>query len=185
MEILAPAEGDQGERSVIAELADPGAGISDILDSQNRVDHRVTLARMGFMMAGGCCPEKMIALQSAETFLLTSAEKAVPNLGLGARGDSFSPEPIQRIEGFIVEAYGEKLTSPEGVQGREQAIVFTIKAWYAPDIKLAMFINISDSRYGESKIRLINIKMGEPKASLFKVPPGYRTVEEKDTFTIR
>src|SRR6202044_1292813 len=57
----------------IAEISDPVTGVSEILDLQNYVAHRVALEGLTFIMAGGCCPEKAIARQSTERFLLNSA----------------------------------------------------------------------------------------------------------------
>jgi len=185
VEIFRHVPREQNERPEIIDFTDPKECIGDVLDVRNHIDHRISLREVPFMMAGGCCPEKMIALQSAELSLLTVAGKTMPNLGYGSRGDGINVDPIAEIDGFDVEGYGQRLTLPKGTNGNQKDITVTIKTWYAPSIKAVMLIEVIDSRSGITKIGLSNVKKGEPEPSFFVLPSGYRLVEEKESFNLR
>lgn len=173
--------------SLIAEITDPVAGISQILDLPNHVAHRVRLEWLTFMMAGGCCPEKVGAWQSNERFLLNSAGKSMP-AGLdtpGVRGDGGNLGGPGTIDGLSAEGYSQIITVPPGgAQLNFQPIIFRIESWYSESLKATVLYKISDSRGGETTIRLTNIKAGEPDPFLFLVPANYRTIYENGVFTI-
>lgn len=183
IEKLIPADKGLSEKTASVEITDPTTRMSNILDPRSHVDHRITREGMTIIITG-CCPEKMVALASTEAFVLTAAGKSLPVPGPGWRGDGLGAEPINRIEGFTVEGYGNKLTLPEGAQGNKQAIIVALRVWYAPEVKLPLLMKLSDSRRGDTTMRFINIQKREPEPSLFVVPPNYQTVTEKNTFTM-
>jgi len=89
------------------------------------------------------------------------------------------------IDGISAEGYRQVDRLPRGAQGNEQTRFVALSNWYSPDLELTILIKIADSRNGErSTLRLTNIKPGEPDPSLFQVPAGYRTIEEKSAFAI-
>ena len=105
--------------------------------------------------------------------------------GPGVRGDSGDVGGPGIVDGLPAEGYSEILTVPPGgVQLNFEPIIFRIESWYSATLKVTLLYKISDSRNGENIIRVINIKSGEPDPSLFQVPAGYRTIEEKSAFTI-
>jgi hypothetical protein len=135
----------------------------------------------------GCCPEKAIAMQSTERFLLNSAGKSMPAAldAPGVRGDGEDVGGPGMIDGLAAEGYSQILTVPPGgVQLNFEPIIFRIQSWYSATLKVTLLYKISDSRAGENIIRVTNIRAGEPDRSLFQVPAGYRTIEEKSAFTI-
>jgi hypothetical protein len=172
--------------SAIAEITDPVAEISEILDLQNHVAHRVRLEGLTTIGAG-CCPEKTISWQSTERFLLNSAGKSMPAAlnTPGVRGDGGDVGGPGMIDGLPAEAYSQILTVPPGgLQLNFQPIIFRIESWYSENLKVTLLYKISDSRDGGTTIRVTNIKPGEPDAALFQVPADYSTIEEKGAFTI-
>jgi hypothetical protein len=178
-----PSFGENGQ-GVIAEITDPVAGVSDILDFENHIAHRVALEGLTFIVVG-CCPEKTISWRSTEYVLLNSAGKSMPEFGPGARGDGGKVGGPGMIDGLPAEGYSQIITAPVGgLQLNFQPIVFGIESWYSETLKVTLLYKLSDSRDGETTIRLTNIRPGEPDPSLFEVPAGYRTIEERSTFTI-
>jgi hypothetical protein len=171
--------GDQQSNPKLIALTDPKRGMTEMLDPSSRIDCHIKVQEVPFIMAGGCCPEKMIALQSSELSLLQATGLEIPRLGLGWRGDSVEVDPITDIDGFGVEGYGQRFTLRNAANGNRQDITITVKSWYAPKIKAVLGLEVSDSRSGTTKVRLSHLQLKEPEDSLFTVPTEYRVVGQK------
>jgi len=52
------------------------------------------------------------------------------------------------------------------------------ESWYSQELHEVVLRKRSDPRSGESVYRLTDIRRGEPDASLFQVPGGYKTSTE-------
>jgi hypothetical protein len=168
----------------IVEITDPVSGTSDILDLRTQIAHHVRLEGLSTMVIG-CCPEKASSRLSTEYFLLNSTGESMPTLAAGARGNGGKFGGLGMIDGLPAEAYSQTVTVPPGgVQLAFEPIVFPVESWYSPTLKVTLLYKFSDSRDGETKIRVTNIKQGEPAPSLFQVPAGYRTINEAGDFTI-
>jgi hypothetical protein len=78
-----------------------------------------------------------------------------------------------------VKAQGKLVTRtiPAGAIGNEQPIKITVETWTSPDLQTVVLQKRNDPRFGETVFQLTDIKQGEPDASLFQVPAGYKTVE--------
>ena len=48
------------------------------------------------------------------------------------------------------------------------------ETWYSEDLHIDLLTRLTDSRVGVQTIGISNLKRGEPTASMFQVPPGYR-----------
>lgn len=184
VEVFAPTPGQNDAAPALISITDPGKKVGHLLDVRNHIDYRVPLQIIPFV-GTGCCPEKMMALESSELFILAAAGVKMPLLRAGWRGDGLSVDPTAQINGFDVEGYGDKLTLPEGKNGSDKEIVVTIKAWYAPVMKAVMLIEVSDSRSGTTRIALADVKRTEPETALFQVHPGYRTIDEQAGFSLK
>ena len=57
--------------------------------------------------------------------------------------------------------------------GNERPIVVTSDEWMSPDLKVLVLSESSDPRTGTSTYKLVNVKRGDPPASLFQVPSDY------------
>lgn len=175
---FATISGDEQRKPDFIEITDLKLGITEMLDPSTHLNHRIAVKELPFVMSG-CCPDKMVAFQSAELSLIRTAGLQPPPLGPGWRGDSIDVEPISGIEAFDVEGYGERLTFPGGNNGNRENITIAVKSWYAPTIKAVLAMEMSDSRSGVTRIRLSHIQLREPQASLFTIPSEYRVVEHK------
>jgi hypothetical protein len=85
--------------------------------------------------------------------------------------------PAKDMEGVKVHGERTTWTTEAGKIGNEKAIVQTREVWTSPELMLTVYSKDFDPRQGETVYRLSNIKLGEPQASLFKVPPGYEIKE--------
>jgi hypothetical protein len=82
----------------------------------------------------------------------------------------------QVIEGVSCEGKRETRTIPAGAIGNERPIEITSETWTSPELHALVLRKRNDPRFGETTYRLTNIKRGEPDASLFQVPEGFKTV---------
>jgi len=78
-----------------------------------------------------------------------------------------------------VKAQGKLVTRtiPAGAIGNEQPIQITVETWTSPDLQTVVLQKRNDPRFGQTVFQLTDIKQGEPDASLFQVPAGYKTIQ--------
>jgi len=79
-----------------------------------------------------------------------------------------------------IEAIGtrETTTINVGAMGNDRAINIVKEFWYSPQLELNLIEKRNDPRYGAQTFTVSQISLGEPAASLFDIPSGYR-VEDK------
>lgn len=90
---------------------------------------------------------------------------------------------MQDIEGVACQGRRETVTIPAGQFGNERPIVTTTEIWTSEDLHVTVLKKHTDPRFGETVYRLTNIKIGEPDASLFQVPSGYKTIKGEGVFS--
>jgi hypothetical protein len=81
------------------------------------------------------------------------------------------------IEGLRVEGIRRAATIAAGAIGNERPIVVTSEEWMSPDLKVLVLSESNDPRSGTSTYKLVNVKRGDPPASLFQVPSDYTVVQ--------
>lgn len=77
------------------------------------------------------------------------------------------------MDGLLVEGTRTVRTVPAGQIGNEKPIVITVERWYSPTLKTTILQKRTDPRFGTSTFRLTHIRLSEPPASLFTVPPDF------------
>lgn len=77
------------------------------------------------------------------------------------------------IEGVSATGTRAIITIPAGEAGNEQPIEIVTETWFSDQIKSAVLTIHKDPRHGETTTKLVNIRLGEPAANLFEVPPGF------------
>jgi hypothetical protein len=82
----------------------------------------------------------------------------------------------QVIEGVSCEGKRETRVIAAGAMGNERPIEITSETWTSPELHALVLRKRNDPRFGETTYRLTNIKRGEPDASLFHVPEGFKSV---------
>jgi hypothetical protein len=80
------------------------------------------------------------------------------------------------IEGLRVEGVRRTTTIPAGTIGNERPIVVTSDQWTSPELKVLVLSESNDPRTGTSSYKLVNVKRGDPPASMFQVPADYTVV---------
>jgi hypothetical protein len=94
---------------------------------------------------------------------------------LGAPNEQTTEEKLapRTIEGLRVEGLRRTMTIPVGAIGNERPIVVTSEEWKSPELNAVVLSESNDPRTGTSTYKLVNVKRGEPPASLFQVPADY------------
>ncbi len=162
-------------------ISDPVAGVSYSLNTRTQTATRMafepSVAHAG--LPGGAL---WVQREAAEDVF----EVALPPAQAGARviektvirhsGDQQGKaEKLgqQVMEGILVEGTRETAIIPAGQIGNERPIETVAERWYSPRLQTVVMSRRSDPRMGETVYRLTNISLGEPAASLFRVPAGY------------
>lgn len=158
------------EAPVVPEICDPVAGFIYYLDQVNRVAHRVQLP-----------PDSMI-LPAPPAWRYTSSTTT-------DKSAVRKTEPLGKttIEGIDVQGSRTTTTYPAGALGNDRPIVATMEIWRSEELGLIVLSKSSDPRVGETTNAIINISREEPDPALFRVPPGYKMVDQTKvpfTFTI-
>jgi EF hand len=80
----------------------------------------------------------------------------------------------KNIEG--VNAEGTRITHeiPVGKIGNDKPIYVVTEKWFSPELQIIILSKHSDPFIGEVVFKLVNIKLGEPAADLFKIPSDYK-----------
>jgi hypothetical protein len=69
---------------------------------------------------------------------------------------------------------------PSQLIGNDQPITMKIETWYSPQLGVNLLTKREDPRSGSQTFELSDVSMGEPGASYFKVPGGYRVIDLRD-----
>ena len=97
---------------------------------------------------------------------------------IGGPNDQTVEEKLspKTIEGLRVEGIRRTMTIQPGAIGNERAIVVTSDQWTSPELKALVLSESNDPRTGTSTYKLVNVKRGDPPASLFQVPSDFTIV---------
>jgi len=84
------------------------------------------------------------------------------------------------IEGLTVNGELNTWTIPAKKIGNEKPLKVSIENWYSPELQILVIRHRDDPRFGgQYNFTLKNIQRAEPKASLFKIPAGYKIIRER------
>jgi hypothetical protein len=179
------AVGDQPQVSIINDLV---AGFTYVLDPRAALANRSTLRSLSDQdleepssVSAAASPTR----KRAPAYLILPLRDGVAGEVLqGGRAPSPSSETKKEslgqsdIEGMMAEGTRLTKTIPAGALGNRQPIEIVAERWYSPELQTVLLIKRSDPRFGESVYRLTNIKRGDPAATLFAVPNGYKIRDE-------
>jgi hypothetical protein len=106
---------------------------------------------------------------------------AGPNIAFSKALGRATPESLgsQTMEGVNVQGERRTHTIEAGEIGNDRAIQTIDEHWYSPDLQLDVMTRHNDPRTGEQITRLVDIRRGDPDASLFQVPASYTINEGK------
>lgn len=172
-------------------IIDPVAGYRYLLDSQNKVAHRMPLEPGGAGMvkpAGVPGPGD----KGPHVMMYQRIGTGGPDLVMkdnvffrqaGQASDAPPPTTENLGDQVIggIHSTGTRMTTtiPAGKMGNEQPILVTSERWYSPELKTTVMTKHTDPWAGELKTEFRNVNSSEPDASLFTVPGDYKVVNEK------
>ena len=123
-------------------------------------------------------PTHIITTRRLEGPGKVALEGSIERVPLNEKSMKHEDLGTQTIEGVLAEGKRETITIPAGQIGNERPINIVSESWYSPDLHTVVLRKRSDPRSGESVYRLTDIRRGEPDASLFQVPSGFKTRTE-------
>lgn len=175
-------------------IVDPVAGVRYLLDSDNKIAQKMSLApeggpitaeegalrapgkqvmiyqRTGGPGPGGSGPDVFFNAITVKKTGSDSGETAPNSENLGD----------QTIDGIHVTGTRVTSTIPAGKMGNERPITVTSERWYSPELKATMVTKHDDPWAGELKTELKNVNAAEPDASLFTIPADYKVIDDKE-----
>ncbi len=162
-------------------ITDPVAGVSYVLDANNKTAHKVPLApgvaQGAPMIASGVGQAGGVVLgPGPETEMRIETRVRVG-------GKTAGPPPVQEslggreIEGVQADGTRTTMTIPAGQMGNERPLVTTTERWYSAQLQATVLSTTKDPLMGESTYRLVNVSLAEPAASLFEIPADYTLTE--------
>jgi hypothetical protein len=79
-----------------------------------------------------------------------------------------------------VEVEGKRLTRviAEGTVGNDRAFTTTEELWHSKELDVNVQVKRTDPRWGTRTATMTEINLGEPDASFFQIPEGYRVGKE-------
>ena len=176
----------QASAPKLVTIVDPVAGVRYMLDTTNKVAHKMTLKPGG---PDGPPPDGPGGPGKERFMIVQHSGGSGPDLFFNDslitkdRPDSSPPTKEnlgdQTING--IHATGTRMTTtiPAGKMGNEKPIVVTSERWYSPELQATVMTKHNDPWSGELKTEFTNVNTGEPDASLFTVPSDYKVVDDK------
>jgi hypothetical protein len=152
----------------VVEIVDPVAKFKYVLDVSNKVAHRQQL--------------EVEAQKRSQPALPAVREKLV--VETPRPSDNYEQLGKQTIEGLVAEGGRSTGTIPIGSQDNDRPITVVSETWRSRELGEVVLYKYNDPRVGEHTLKLVNIDLNEPAASLFQVPGDYTVVDEAGAFTI-
>jgi hypothetical protein len=173
-------EEDRPSGSPGISISDPVSGNSWNLDVDARTARQssaLPLIYGGNINRGGELERLNVVLNGQ---LSSFVARGGNGLWLSGPGNEQSVEEklaARTIEGLRVEGVRRTMTIPVGAIGNERPIVVTSEEWTSPELKVLVLSESSDPRTGTSTYKLVNVKRGDPPASMFQVPSDFTIVQ--------
>lgn len=160
-------------KSKIAFKSTSSAAVGAIKGSSAKqlgIMENVIIERTVSAAAGSDAVAHKIEAEAVHTQILRSSARSQQNLkkeDLGTRN----------VEGLAAKGTRLTMTIPAGELGNERPIEVVTETWYSDELKASVLVKHTDPRMGETNTRLSNVHIGEPSASLFEPPAGYKVEE--------
>lgn len=155
---------------VVVEISDPVAGFSIILDSVNRVAHRVPLKSVPAPPMPATMPQR-----TPSTHPLANGVVA-ENISLG----------IRSINGAEATGMKTTLTYPPGSQmGNDQPVSHISETWFSLRLGMILLGKNSSPGMGDTTTAWKDLLLTEPNPELFRVPAEYIIVDEPGPFSVK
>ena len=110
-------------------------------------------------------------------FTFATSTSSISTSGRASKDAKLEDLGTRNIEGVEAKGTRSTLTIPAGEEGNERDLNMVVEKWYSDQLKTFVMTRHSDPRMGETTLRLTNVRLGEPPATLFSVPADF-TVKE-------
>jgi hypothetical protein len=84
----------------------------------------------------------------------------------------------ETIAGLVLRGTRKQRTIPATLSGTGKDVTITDDYWYSEDLKVYLVLKHNDPRTGEQVVGILDVDRKEPDASMFKIPPDYKVVDE-------
>lgn len=168
---------EQSITPALVEFHDPQRGVFYVLDTTQHIAYKVAYTRPEPPKPG---PLEPLNPLGAAGFLgqgpppAERVEVAEQSEALGTRS----------FEGIEAEGQRVTVTYPPNSMGNAELLVITQESWYAASIQATMLAIHRHPQTGEIRTELLNIRVGEPDAELFRVPEGYTISDQPVLFRV-
>ena len=152
----------------LVEVEDPVAGYITILSPANQTAYRIKAAFRSF------------AFQPNQNMTQQAGTRTTPR-GATVTIENLSPQTISGVT-----ATGQRTTTtypPDTFNENDKEIVTVNEFWIDPKTGIAILIKNSGQPGANSVISIPDYQEGDPEASLFQIPSGYKIVDETGPFT--
>ena len=174
-----------GEPPQMIFIHDPVAGVSDHLEPQIHVAHKIPMGKDAVFFngagPGGPSPKSTFFIRTgpggADATMAAAGQVAAPGTAMIKPDVKTESLGKQTIEGVEVEGTRSTITIAAGAIGNDRPIVSTSERWYSADLQVVVMSKHSDPRFGDTVYQLTNVQRGDQPVTLFEVPSDY-TVRE-------
>ncbi len=168
----AQGEKDKPCNSSMLMISDPVAGYVYLLDPADQTAYRLTIT------AGPPMPAKEISVAQKPASAPADNPPGAPAISTESLGE-------KTMFGITVTGTLRTLTYPAGSRiGNDRPVTTTEEHWVSPQLGLIVYSHDADPSGRVATFTLRDLSVAEPDPSLFKVPPGYRIIDENDPFTV-
>lgn len=163
-----PAATQKASEALFIEILDPVASVRYVLDPVLRVAHRTSYH-----------PEAVVKYAPSPT-----SDKRSETTD--ALGNTTVQEPLAstQISGVAVAGHRTIRRAPATASGGERVTLAYSETWTDPQTGIVVMGKSTDSAGHLSERRIANYSHAEPDPALFRVPDGYRIVDETDSFEV-
>jgi hypothetical protein len=168
----------------IVQIVDPIAGHQYVIDTVNKVAHRIIVPLIPPPMLNSL--ESKPPLPSIEEMSMKSFHRDILIVeNLADAPPRITSENIGNriIEGIQTRGVRTIIEYPAAASTAPATLIST-EAWVSDELKVVVFSTRHDSKWGDSMARLVKVSTAEPDESLFRPPPDYWIVDEPGTFII-
>jgi hypothetical protein len=153
---LVPATWPNQPRLLSAHIYDPTSRINIYTDTATRIARQTVLPQ----------PPPAPATQAPPA--QQRSNPAITETSLGE----------QSLDGVQLTGIRKTRVIPPERSGTGDAVTITDDYWYSPALSLYLIIKHNDPRTGEQLVAVTHIALGEPDATLMRVPDDYKIVDE-------
>jgi hypothetical protein len=160
---------------VLVTIGDPVAGVTYMLNSDNKTAQKLTIKQpLDMAKQKALPPPPPLPAGPGMSPIVINTQIGFP------KGDVKTEDlGTHDVNGILATGTRITETIPAGAIGNELPIQTVSERWFSPDLQVLVKSVHTDPRMGQTTETLNNLNRSEPDASLFRVPADYTVVESK------